>query len=42
VTKYLKCGKLRFVVVVNKDGEKVMMKFVHKQLHYMSLTPQMK
>jgi hypothetical protein len=42
VTKYLKRGKLRFVVVVNKDGEKVMMKFVHKQLHYMSPTPRMK
>jgi hypothetical protein len=32
--KYLKCGKLRFVEVINEDGEKVMMKVAHKQLHY--------
>jgi hypothetical protein len=36
-TKYLKCGKLRFVEVVNEDGEKVMMKVAHKKLCYMLL-----
>jgi hypothetical protein len=39
--KCLKCGKSRFVGVVNEDGEKVMMKVAHKQLRYMPLTPQM-
>jgi hypothetical protein len=28
--KCLKCGKSRFVEVVNEDGEKVMMKVAHK------------
>jgi hypothetical protein len=41
-TKYLKCGKLRFVEVVSEDGEKVTTKTAHKQLHYMPLTPRMK
>jgi hypothetical protein len=41
-TNRLKHGKLRFVEVVKKDGEKVKMKFAHKQLHYIPLTPQMK
>jgi hypothetical protein len=41
-TKCLKCGKLRFVKVVNEDGEKVTTNVAHKQLHYMPLTPQMK
>jgi hypothetical protein len=41
-TKCLKCGKLRFIEVVNEDDEKVMMKVAHKQLRYMSLTPRMK
>jgi hypothetical protein len=41
-TKCLKCGKSRFVEVINEDGEKVTMKVAHKQLRYMSLTPQMK
>jgi hypothetical protein len=41
-TKCLKCGKLRFVEVVNEDGEKVMMKTTHKQFRYMPLTPRMK
>jgi hypothetical protein len=31
--KCLKCGKPRFVEVVNEDGETVMMKTAHKQLH---------
>jgi hypothetical protein len=34
--KCLKCGKLRFVEVVNEDdGEKVTMNVAHKQLRYM-------
>jgi hypothetical protein len=37
--KCLKCGKLRFVEVVNEDGETVMMKTAQKQLRYMPLTP---
>jgi hypothetical protein len=41
-TKCLKCGKLRFIEVVNEDGEKVMTKTAHKQLRYMPLTPRMK
>jgi hypothetical protein len=40
--KCLKCGKMRFVEVVNEDGEKVMTKTTHKQLRYMPLTPRMK
>jgi hypothetical protein len=40
-TKCLKCGKSRFVEVVNEDGEKVTMKVAHKQLSYMPLMPQM-
>jgi hypothetical protein len=34
-TKCLKCGKLRFVEVINEDGEKVMMNVAHKQLRCM-------
>jgi hypothetical protein len=37
-TKCLKCGKLRFIEVVNEDGEKVTTKTTHKQLRYMPLT----
>jgi hypothetical protein len=40
--KCLKCGKLRFVEVVNEDGETVTTKTAHKQLCYMPLTPRMK
>jgi hypothetical protein len=40
--KCLKCGKSRFVEVINEDGEKVTMKVAHKQLYYMPLTPRMK
>jgi hypothetical protein len=36
--KYLKCGKPRFVEVVNEDGETVTTKTAHKQLRYMPLT----
>jgi hypothetical protein len=38
-TKCLKCGKSRFIEVVNEDGEKVTTKVAHKQLHYMPLMP---
>jgi hypothetical protein len=41
-TKCLKCGKLRFIEVVNEDGEKVMTKTAHKKLRYMPLTLRMK
>jgi hypothetical protein len=41
-TKCLKCGKSRFVEVVNEDGEKVMTKVAHKQLRYMPVMPRMK
>ena len=41
-TKCLKCGKSRFVEVINEDGEKVTTEVAHKQLRYMPLTPQMK
>jgi hypothetical protein len=41
-TKCLKCGKPRFVKVINEDGEKVTTKTTHKQLCYMPLTSQMK
>jgi hypothetical protein len=40
--KCLKCGKPRFIEVINEDGEMVMMKTTHKQLCYMLLTPRMK
>jgi hypothetical protein len=40
--KCLKCGKPRFIEVVNEDGEMVTMKTAHKQLRYMLLMPQMK
>jgi hypothetical protein len=41
-TKCLKCGKSRIVEIINTDGENMMMKVAHKQLHYMPLTPRMK
>jgi hypothetical protein len=34
----LKCGKLRYVEVINDDGEMVTMEVAHKQLHYMPIT----
>jgi hypothetical protein len=40
--KCLKCGKSRFVEVINEDGEKVMTEVAHKQRRYMPLTPRMK
>jgi hypothetical protein len=41
-TKCLKCGKSRFIEVINEDGEKVMIEVAHKQLQCMCLTPRMK
>jgi hypothetical protein len=41
-TKCLKCGRSRFIGVVDKHSEKVMTKVAHKQLCYMPLTPRMK
>jgi hypothetical protein len=40
--KCLKCGKSRYVELVNEDGEKVVTKVAHKQLQYMPLTPRVK
>jgi hypothetical protein len=40
--KCLKCGKSRFVEVINADGEEVMMEIADKQLCYMPLTPRLK
>jgi hypothetical protein len=37
--KCLKCGKPKFVEVVNEDGEKVTTKTAHKQLCYKPLMP---
>jgi hypothetical protein len=40
--KCLKCGKSRFIEVINEDSEKVTTKVAHKQLRYMPLTPRIK
>jgi hypothetical protein len=40
--KWLKCGKPRYVKVINDDGEMVTMEVAHKQLHYMPITPRLK
>jgi hypothetical protein len=37
--KYLKCGKLRYVKVINDDGETVTTEVAHKYFHYMPITP---
>jgi hypothetical protein len=36
--KCLKCGKSRYLLLANEDGEKVVTKVAHKQLRYMPLT----
>jgi hypothetical protein len=36
--KCLKCGKSRFIEVINADGEEVMTEIAYKQLRYMPLT----
>jgi hypothetical protein len=38
----MKCGKLRYVEVVNVDGETVTTEVAHKQVHYMPITPRLK
>jgi hypothetical protein len=40
--KCLKCGKPRYVKVINDDGETVTTEVAHKQLHYMPITPRLK
>jgi hypothetical protein len=40
--KCLKCGKLRYIDVINDDGEMVTTEIAHKQLRYMPITPQLK
>jgi hypothetical protein len=40
--KCLKCGKSRYVELVNEDGDKVVTKVAHKQPRYMPLTPRVK
>jgi hypothetical protein len=37
----LKCGKLRYVEIVNDDGEMVTTKVAHKQVCYMPITPRL-
>jgi hypothetical protein len=40
--QYLKCGKPRYVEVVNDDGETVTTEVAHKQVRYMPITPRLK
>jgi hypothetical protein len=40
--KYLKCGKPRYVDVINDDGEMVTTEVSPKQLRYMPITPRLK
>jgi hypothetical protein len=40
--KFLKCGKPRYIDVINDDGEMVTTEIAHKQLRYMPITPQLK
>jgi hypothetical protein len=40
--KCLECGQSRFIEFVAKDDEKVMIEVVHKQLHYIPITPNLK
>lgn len=40
--KCLKCGKARYIEVVNDDGETVTTEVAHKQLRYMPITPRLK
>jgi hypothetical protein len=40
--KCLKCGKPRYVKVINDDGEMVTTEAAHKKLHYMPITPRLK
>jgi hypothetical protein len=38
----MKCGKPRYVEVINHDGETVTTEVTHKQVHYMPIVPQLK
>jgi hypothetical protein len=40
--KYLKCGKPRYVEVINDDGETVITEIAHKQVCYMPIAPRLK
>jgi hypothetical protein len=40
--KCLKCGKPRYVEVINDDGDTVTIEVAHKQLHYMPIAPRLK
>jgi hypothetical protein len=40
--KCFKCGKSRYVKVVNDDGETVTTEVAHKQVHYMPIAPRLK
>jgi hypothetical protein len=40
--KCLKCGKSRYVEVVNDDGEMMTTEVAHKQLCYMPVAPRLK
>jgi hypothetical protein len=40
--KCLKCGKPRYVEVINDDGEIVTTEVAHKQLRYMPIAPRLK
>jgi hypothetical protein len=40
--QFLKCGKPRYVEVVNDDGKMVTTEVAHKQVYYMPITPQLK
>jgi hypothetical protein len=37
--KCLKCVKMRYIKVINNDGETVTTEVAHKQLCYMPITP---
>jgi hypothetical protein len=41
-SKYLKCGKPRYVEVIYDDVEMVTIEVAHKQVHYMPIAPQLK
>jgi hypothetical protein len=38
----LKCGKPRYIEVVNDDGEMVTTEVAHKQICYMPIAPRLK
>jgi hypothetical protein len=40
--KCLKCGKPRYVKVINNDGETATTEVTHNQLRYVPITPRLK